>query len=246
MAFLSTRKEYQGGAVATTLSGAINSGASSFQIAASTGWPTGSSYPFVLVIDRGTALEERILCASRSGTTITVSSRGYDGTTGVGHAAGATVEHCLDAVTISEANQVAADATRPLGVVFQTAVTSDQGSITSAADLTNLTTGSPGVAALSSARRFRITANINVQTGTATEVAQLALLKDGTQLKTASAFLTVASKNATCTLVWEGVPGDTSNHVYKLQLSRQNATGTLTMKASATDPAQLLVEDIGT
>ena len=60
--------------------------------------------PFVIVIDRGNALEEKILCSSRTGNTFTVSQRGYDGTLALNHANGAKVDHVLDATAMQDMN----------------------------------------------------------------------------------------------------------------------------------------------
>lgn len=109
---MGTRKEYQGAAAATTLNGGIDSDDTTVTLTAATGWPSGGTYPFVVCIGRGTASEEKILCSSRSGNNLTVSSRGYDSTTGVAHVAGDTVEHVLDAVTVSEANRHVNDTTQ--------------------------------------------------------------------------------------------------------------------------------------
>lgn len=103
------RYEHQGGAKATTLSTGISSSSTSFSIADATGWPTGTSNPFWVVIDRGKAAEEKILCSSRSGTTVTVSSRGEDGTSASDHDPGASVEHCLTALEIDKFDAVVED-----------------------------------------------------------------------------------------------------------------------------------------
>lgn len=102
---MGTRKEFQGAAKATTITGALTAGSSAITISASTGWPTGASFPFVVCINRGRSNEEKVLCSARSSTTLTVTTRGYDGTTAATHAAGETIEHVIDAVTVDEANE---------------------------------------------------------------------------------------------------------------------------------------------
>ncbi len=100
-----SNREFAGAATPTTLSAPLSAGGSSFTIASATGWPTGTgAAQFVVVINRGEADEEKILCESRSSTTVAVatSGRGYDGTTDQEHAAGVTVEHCVDAVWLNE------------------------------------------------------------------------------------------------------------------------------------------------
>lgn len=108
--------DHAGGAAPTELSAAINSTVTAFTVTAG----GGSSYPtggvdgrFVLVIDRGTATEEKVLCDSRSGDTFTVntSGRGFDGTSAHAHEAGAKVEHCLAAVEIDDMNTMLAKVT---------------------------------------------------------------------------------------------------------------------------------------
>lgn len=101
------RREYEGGAVVTSLSAGINDTVTTFSIADTTNWPDGSVGPFFLVIDEGTASEEKVKCLSRSGTTITVdpAGRGADDTTAVTHAATAEVKHVFVAVDADEANQ---------------------------------------------------------------------------------------------------------------------------------------------
>ena len=98
------RKEVAGAAPRTSLSGAITNVALSMTLSSGTGYPTGASYPFVLVIDPGLSTEEKVLCTSRSGTSVTIDAagRGYDSTTAQSHADGAYVEHVLDAASIEE------------------------------------------------------------------------------------------------------------------------------------------------
>src|SRR5436190_1157567 len=88
------RRSFAGGATATTLASGIDGSTLTVAIVAATGWPTGSAGDFGIIIDRGTATEEKLLVDTRSGTTLTIASggRGIDGTSGVAHAIGATVE----------------------------------------------------------------------------------------------------------------------------------------------------------
>lgn len=97
------RQEVTGSAAVTRLTADMASGASSFSVNDATGWPTGA-HPFVATIDRGSGTEEKILCASRTGNTITTATRGYDGTAPLFHPTGTMVEHTISAVIIDEAN----------------------------------------------------------------------------------------------------------------------------------------------
>lgn len=94
-----------GAAAATTITapmttGSPASGGGTFSVVSGAGYPTAN---FIVVIDRGTATEEKILISSRSGTVFTVgtSGRGYDGTATAAHSNGATLEHVLDALVVT-------------------------------------------------------------------------------------------------------------------------------------------------
>jgi len=100
-------KEFAGAAAATRLAGSLASGTTtSFAVLTGGGstYPNGATAPFVVVIDRATSLEEKILVATRSGDTFTGLTRGYDGTSAQAHSAQATVEHVIDAATLTEVN----------------------------------------------------------------------------------------------------------------------------------------------
>jgi microcystin-dependent protein len=97
------RREYTAGRP-TTLTAAFSIGATAFTIADATNWPTSVTYDFWVTIDGGTAQEERVLCSARTGTTVTVATRGADGTSESNHSAGATVWPSWSATDADEAN----------------------------------------------------------------------------------------------------------------------------------------------
>lgn len=99
------RKTWKGGATRTTLTTGIAAGTVSLLVADASTYP--ATGPFVISLDRGTATEEKVLIGSRAGNTLTVTTRGYDGTSAQSHSAGAYVEHVLDAYTIEQANTLA-------------------------------------------------------------------------------------------------------------------------------------------
>lgn len=99
-----TRKQYKGAAAQTTITSGINAAATTVQIAANTGWPTGAE-PFYVVISPGTAAEEKCL-ATISSTTLTLT-RGQDDTTAQTHSSGATIYPVFSADEADEANFVA-------------------------------------------------------------------------------------------------------------------------------------------
>jgi len=107
------RREYKGGAQTAYLTTALGGSTGDLTIECDdlSNWPTGTgSKPFYIVIDRGLASEEKILCESRSGDTITVfddgitNGRGADDTTITSHSNNAAVEHVFTATDADEAN----------------------------------------------------------------------------------------------------------------------------------------------
>lgn len=98
------RREFKGNVVSTTLSASLSNSATSISLTDGSTFPTGSSDKFVIVIDRGTPSEEKVLITSRTTNTLTVSSRGYDGVPAVAHSNSATVDHILDATSVQDMN----------------------------------------------------------------------------------------------------------------------------------------------
>jgi hypothetical protein len=100
------RREFVGSAIETTLTGNISNTASTINVDDSSSFPTitNSQKLFVVVIDRGTVSEEKVLINANTGTVLTAQERGYDGTTAVAHSTGATVDHALDATVMQDMN----------------------------------------------------------------------------------------------------------------------------------------------
>ena len=105
------RRHYSSTAVRTTLTADITSTATTITVAAATGFP--ASYPWTAIIDQDTLNEEVVEVTARSGTTLTVT-RAVDGTTGVSHSAGATVNHGVSARDFDEPNAFLNAGTLPL------------------------------------------------------------------------------------------------------------------------------------
>lgn len=103
------RREFLGNVVSTTLSANISNSDTSISLVDGTSFPSGSTSPFVIIIDRATVNEEKILISSRSANTLTVASRGYDGIAAVSHSTGATVDHVLDATSLQDMNTTTYD-----------------------------------------------------------------------------------------------------------------------------------------
>jgi len=102
------RREFSGGVLRTTLSSSINNAVTSIAVADGSTFPSGAN-PFVIVINRGSSSEEKVLVSSRAGNTFTVSSRGFDGSTANSHSSGSFVDHVLDATVIQDMNTTTYD-----------------------------------------------------------------------------------------------------------------------------------------
>lgn len=102
-------REYAGAAKRTAISGDITAASTTITVADATGYPTGATGPFAIALALGQAAEEKVLITSRSGNTLTVHTRGYDGTSASSHSSGAPVDHVLTAIDIREANSVTTD-----------------------------------------------------------------------------------------------------------------------------------------
>jgi hypothetical protein len=96
---------YAGGAQASQLSATINNSATAFQVTGTVGWPNTSVGPFVVKVDAGLAGEEKMLISAFDGSgNLTVTTRGYDGTSASGHNGGATIQPCWDATSAQDDN----------------------------------------------------------------------------------------------------------------------------------------------
>ena len=104
-----TRRQYKGGAAATTITAAMTSVGTSTTLTAITGWPSIAAVPFYVVIDPGNSSEEKC-SATISGSTLTLT-RGADDTTAVAHSSGATIYPVFSADEADEANELASKLT---------------------------------------------------------------------------------------------------------------------------------------
>jgi hypothetical protein len=102
-----TTRKYSSRSQQTTLSGALNSSATTATVVSGTsllgGATISSGQTFTVVIDPDTALEEIVDVTAVSTNTLTIV-RGIDGSTGVAHSAGAVVRHMAIGRDYREAN----------------------------------------------------------------------------------------------------------------------------------------------
>src|SRR4051812_8086066 len=108
---MAPRYEHTGNAVPTQLLSTISASATTINIVAPTGWPTGAVGSFWAVIEPGTANEEKILCTSRTAGALTVLTRGADGTTASSHAATSAIMHVFSATEADDANALTSQVT---------------------------------------------------------------------------------------------------------------------------------------
>jgi len=118
-----TRRQYAGGAVASTLSSSVAaSNVTTFNISSATGWPSSAGVPLFVVVSPQTSSEEK-MSVTISGTTLTVVSRGVDGTTAASHSSGATIYPVFTATDADEANELTAKYATQGSIVYQGAST---------------------------------------------------------------------------------------------------------------------------
>lgn len=98
--------EFTGVSVITQLDGGIDNVALAIQLADPSGWPPGTGAKVVTATIGDAAAgdtEEKVLYSSLTGSTLTVSQRGYDGTPAQQWNGGTKIRHTISAVFASEA-----------------------------------------------------------------------------------------------------------------------------------------------
>lgn len=95
-----TVRHYANNAQMMSLLSDISDSAVTLTVGSTASYP---ATPFTLVLERGSANQEVVLCTVKLSGSFTVT-RGYDGTTAVPHATGTSVEHTVAALDYAEAN----------------------------------------------------------------------------------------------------------------------------------------------
>jgi hypothetical protein len=85
-------REYTGTAGDQMLVADITAAALVLTIDGASGWPTGA-HPFIITINAGGSNEEKVLVTTRTGNTLSLQQRGFDGTPASTHSAGEKVQH---------------------------------------------------------------------------------------------------------------------------------------------------------
>jgi hypothetical protein len=129
----------------------------------------------------------------------------------------------------------------PQGTLGYAPVTANQGTFTAATDLTGLTV----TVTLVAGRRIRISAHAGFQSSVAADTVEFNIQEGATILQYGLIGMTIANRIFTSdpSVVLTPTVGA---HTYKLNAQRVDGTGNITLVAGATQPAFILVEDIGT
>jgi hypothetical protein len=130
----------------------------------------------------------------------------------------------------------------PTGVLAQASSVANSPSTT-----TNVTWFSAPAVSTDGVRRLKISYTAFLNAGTANDVVNVRLMDGATGLQITQARLAVAGGTGQQSVAsfWEGVPA-VGSHTYSLQVVLAGGTGPAIGAASASNPAFLLVEDIGT
>jgi microcystin-dependent protein len=127
-----SRRSYRGAPVSNTLGVTLSEAATNITLAvAISGWSTDGE-PFFVVVDPGTAKEEKICVKYSSATTLTVvdpavtstwgasaNGRGFDGTTDRQHEQGAVIYPVFTALEANQANELVSKYANAGSVVYQ-------------------------------------------------------------------------------------------------------------------------------
>jgi hypothetical protein len=191
------RITHSGIAPPTSLTSSISATDTTFQVSSGTGYPTGAAGPFVLDIDAGTSSEEKILCSSLSGTTVTVAAggRGWDGTTATAHAVNPNgVTHVCSSAELDDANAHIYVTTRNDHTqypVVSGAPSINQGLVWNGTAWVPTSLTTPVVNLTST--KIGLGANVNVPVTTNTQITQLTGLAAGTWLVLAQIKIAVGT-----------------------------------------------------
>lgn len=126
----------------------------------------------------------------------------------------------------------------PGGWIGYAEVTANQAAISAVVDLTGLTVS----VTVGASRRIRITGSTLFNGTTLDDSAQMQIREGATQLQIGEAPIRTSFASIERSVIITPTAGA---HTYKLMAARNVGTGSVTLGASATNPAFILVEDLG-
>jgi hypothetical protein len=239
------RREYKGAATPTTITSSITNSATTVTVADATNWPTGS---FSFVIDPGLAGEEKILATSRSGTIVTITTRGYDNTSASAHTSGAVIYPVPTAVDFDEANSHVNASSGVHGLTGSVVGDTDTQTLTNK-KLSDSTTTIVDVSDATKAIKFDIagTTSITGTIATAFTTAKTVTIPDATDTLVGKATTdTLTNKTLTTPVITQGqsTPSFTTNAYtlvagdagQVLLASNSSTAGTINIPTNASVP----------
>ncbi|HZQ49720.1 MAG TPA: hypothetical protein VFB69_05380 [Candidatus Dormibacteraeota bacterium] len=131
------------------------------------------------------------------------------------------------------------DSAVPAGNLAYTQVVANQAGITTLVDATGLAL----TVTAASGRRLRIEAQLQLLSSVAGDIIQAQLVEDGTTvLQVVQLVASTSGQNVNPIAIRQPSAGV---HTYKVQIQRAGGTGNVTSIAGGTDPAFIMVEDVG-
>lgn len=218
----------------TTLASSCTNVAVTLSVVAVAGWPTVGN--FMLRIDDvapATTFEYVLVTAVNVGANQVTVTRAQEGTSGIAHNAGAFVGNDLTAGMI----QLAFPRGTLSGGYAQ--VVANQTGITAITDLTSLT----ATVTVGAGRRIRVTGYVRIGQNTSLGNPNILYIREGAATLAQSTTAVPATQYYQHHAAVVLTPS-TGAHTYKLSLSTTAGTTDL-ITVGTTDPAWILVEDIG-
>lgn len=134
------------------------------------------------------------------------------------------------------------DNSLPGGWIGYVEITSSQGSISTETDITGLSV----TVTVNTTRRIKLTAYCSGWLSTVNGDRAVMYIKESTTKLQEARSSTTAAGVATDAIIVQAVLAPSSgSHTYKVSFERNAGTGSLTFGAGTTNPAFLLVEDVG-
>lgn len=236
--------------VASTLNGAITSGATSATIGTGLTIPASNGILFV-DYDSTTAVgsdngPETISYTSyNSGTgAITGVTRGLGWTTGVAHGNGAKVASALSALHFTANNQITAPMLDTSAITLGYAERTSNFTNTTSGSSVDITSLTLTLTVPAGGRRMKVTAYTSQCFSASSSVGNyvtLEIKEDGTTIGEATSKMNVSNADERGMTAMASKIPSAGSHTYKVTV-KQTGTGTMTVGGSATSPAFILVE----